>query len=313
MSRSYFPVLGVAAAFGRTIGPDDDRPGAPSNVAVLSHAYWERAYAGDRGVLGKIIRVANVPCTIIGVAGAEFFGVTVGDAADVWVPIQLLPSIFPNQPWFDSHNHYLEVLGRLRPGVSVERAAAALTPIAIGIDLAFARPNMPAWMRDEIGKQKMKLTPAANGISYLRARFSKPLRVVFAMVGIGLLLACINVMGLGFARAAGRRRELSVRLAIGTRRARIVRQLVTEAAVAALAGGALGLAICRPAALALSSVIYQAEAPLSLDLPIDRGMLLFVLGVSMVAALICGVGACAACDGREDGGQPATGPPRVHA
>ena len=134
----------------------------------------------------------------------------------------------------------------------------------------------------------MKLEPAANGISYLRARFSTPLRVLFTMVGIVLLLACVNVMSLGFARAEGRRTELRVRLAIGAARARIVRQLVTEALVVALAGGALGLAIYRPAASGLASLLSQTIEP-----RLDVNMLLYVFAdfAGGGADLRCGAGA----------------------
>jgi predicted permease len=208
----------------------------------------------------------------------------VGDAADVWLPIFSLPTVFPGQKWFDSHFHYLELVARLRPGVTLAQASAALTPIVVAYELAQARPDMPAWMRERIVNQKLKLEPASNGISYLRGRFSKPLRVLFAMVGIGLLLACVNVMGLGFARAEGRRQELRVRLAIGAGRARIVRQLVTEALVVALAGGALGLALYRPAAAGLAKLLSQNIEP-----RLDTNLMLYVLLISVVAGLVCGV------------------------
>ena len=232
-----------------------------ANAAVLSYRYWQRAYGGDRAALGRTLHVGSVPFTIVGVARPEFFGVVVGEAAEAWLPLSTLPAVFPGQPWFDSHTHYLELLARLRPGVTAAQASAALTPLAVATDISFARPNMPARFWKAVREQKLTLEPAANGISHLRARFSAPLRVLFAMVGIGLLLACINVMSLGFARAEGRRTELRVRLAIGAGRARIVRQLVTEALVVALAGGALGLAIYRPAAAGLASLLSQTIEP----------------------------------------------------
>ena len=228
--------------------------------------------------------MGKVPFTIVGVARPEFFGVVVGEAAEAWVPMSTLPAVFPGQPWLDSHMHYLNLLGRLQPGVNAVQASAALTPLAVATELGFARPNMPARFVKAIREQKLKLEPAANGISYLRTRFSTPLRVLFAMVGIVLLLACVNVMSLGFARAEGRRTELRVRLAIGAARARIVRQLVTEALVVALAGGALGLAIYRPAATGLASLLSQTIEP-----RVDANMLLYVFAISLAAGLICGV------------------------
>ena len=283
VSGNYFGLLGASTLLGRTLEPEDDRPAA-QGAAVLSYSYWQRAFAGDTGVVGKTVRVGGVPYAIAGVARPEFFGVMVGDAADAWLPMQALPSIFPGQEWFDSHHHYLELIARLRPGVSVSQASAALTPIAVAFDLADARPGMPEWLRERIRGQQLKLAPASNGISYLRARFSKPLRVLFAMVGIGLLLACVNVMGLGFARAEGRRQELRVRLAIGAGRTRIVRQLVTEALVVAVAGGALGLALYRPAAASLAKLLSQNIEP-----RLDANLMLYVLLISLAAGLVCGV------------------------
>ena len=133
------------------------------------------------------------------------------------------------------------------------------------------------------------MSPAGKGISFLRRRFSKPLWVVLAMVAVGLLLVCVNIMSLQFARTDERRREISVRLAIGAGRMRIVRQLMTEALVIALSGGLLGLLICRPAAAALTSILSQGGTPVQLDLRIDVAMLLFILGLSVAAALVCGV------------------------
>ena len=260
VSGSYFPGLGVAPLFGRMLTPEDDSA-TGANAVVLSYRYWQRAYGGERGAIGRTLRVGNVPFTIVGVARPEFFGVVVGEAAEAWAPMSTLPAVFPGQPWLDSHMHYLNLLGRLRPGVNAVQASAALTPLAVATELAFARPNMPARFLKVIREQKLKLEPAANGISYLRTRFSTPLRVLFTMVGIVLLLACVNVMSLGFARAEGRRTELRVRLAIGAARARIVRQLVTEALVVALAGGALGLAIYRPAASGLASSALADDRP----------------------------------------------------
>jgi predicted permease len=210
--------------------------------------------------------------------------------------------------------HYLNLLGRLRPGINAVQASAALTPLAVATDLAFARPNMPARFAKVIREQKLKLEPAANGISYLRTRFSTPLRVLFTMVGIVLLLACVNVMSLGFARAEGRRTELRVRLAIGAARARIVRQLVTEALVVALAGGALGLAIYRPAARGLASLLSQ-----TIDPSLDANMLLYVFAISLAAGLVCGVAPALGStrtqgsDGLQYGSRGATPPPARRA
>jgi len=290
VSGNYFELLGVPARLGRMILAEDDRRGAPALVAVISYGYWQRAYGASPSVLGQTLRVHKVPFTIVGVAPSEFFGVTIGKTADVWLPLSTLAQVFPGRTWLDKPNtNFLTLLARLRPGVTPEQASAALTPLSVQIDLERAGPGLPEWIRKNIEKSKLTLKPAANGISFLRMRFSRPLQVVFAMVAIGLLLVCVNILSLQFARTDERRWELSVRLAIGGGRTRIVRQLLTEALVVALFGAVVGLVICRPAAAALTSVISQGGDPVQLDLRIDSTMLLFILGLSTLAALVCGI------------------------
>src|SRR5271157_1785391 len=290
VTGNYFQALGVAAALGRAIAPADDLRASPAPVAVLSHDYWQRAYGGDRSALGRTLYVGKASFTIIGVAPPEFFGVSEGEVPDAWLPMNTLPRVVAGPSWLDQKNtNFLFILGRLRPGVSLAHAAAALTPLEIQIDIERNGPLSESLMR-EIYAQKLNLEPADKGISGLRDRFSKPLRVVFWMVSIGLLLACVNVMSLQFARADERRRELTVRLAIGAGRYRIARQLLTESLLIALASGALGLALFRPVASGLASFLtIRGDQPLRLLLPLNAPILLFVTGVSMAAALISGV------------------------
>ena len=274
VSGEYFPTLGLRTQLGRGILPEDDLRGRPAQVALLSHAYWQRAFGGDRGVVGRPIWVERARYTVIGVAPPEFFGVEVGNVPDVWVPLSTFGSVFSGPNYLDHpNNNFLYVAGRLKPGVAMPQAEAALTPVLI-----------------ELYQSKVTLTPLSKGLSWLRRRFSKPLRVVFLMVAVGLLLACVNVMGLQFARAGERQKELAVRMAIGASRWRIMRQLVTESAMIAASSGALGLALYRPAAHALASLIGIGGGQTArLILPLDATMLWFVAGVSMAAALVSGV------------------------
>jgi predicted permease len=199
------------------------------------------------------------------------------------------PVIMPGRNWLDSpHIFFANLVARLRPGVTRERASAVLTPVAFQITQERAR-DIPESTRRRIQPERLDILPLASGLSSLRERFSKPLHVLFAMVGMGLLLACVNVMSLQFARAGERRRELSVRLAIGAGRARIVRQLLTESLALALLGGALGLALCRPAASAVVGLISMAGQPVRLDVAVDWRMLGFVMGLSCLAAMVCGI------------------------
>lgn len=291
VTGNFFEALGVPALWGRTLSVEDDRRADPQPVAVLSYSYWQRAFAGERAVLGRSLRVDKARYTVVGVAPAEFLGLTVGQAADVWLPLSTQPSAIPGSNWLDHPNtNFLSVFGRLRPGVSIQQAETALTAAAIQIDLE--RNGPPATEADR--KRHLENRPELGGapkgsFSQLR-RFDKPLHVIFWMVGMVLLLACVNVMSLQFARADERRRELTVRLAIGAGRGRIVRQLLTESALIAFASGALGLALCRPIAAGLVSIItLWGNQAAQVDLSIHSGVLLFVLGVSVAAALISGV------------------------
>lgn len=256
---------------------------------MISYGLWQRRYGGDRSAIGRTIRIQRAPFTIIGVAPPEFFGVVVGEAPDVWVPLSNISSVYPGQPWFgldQPNSNFLEVFGRLRPGVTAQRASAALTPVAIETQLLRAGPLTDA-DRAEIRKAKVELTPAARGISWLRYRFSKPLHIVFAMVAMALLLACVNLMNLQAARVRERRKELAVRLAIGAGRLRVARQIFTESVLLALAGGACGLAIYSPVARALESLMSSAD-PVSLRLGINSQLFAFVAAVSMAAAIVFG-------------------------
>jgi predicted permease len=290
VSGNFFEALGVSAAAGRAITPDDDRRGNPQAAAVLSHAYWQRAYGGQ-AVLGKQIHIEKAAFTIVGVAPAEFFGLSVGESPDVWLPLTTIGSVIPGPNWLDGKNtNFLSIAGRLRPGVSVEQAAAALTPVSIQIDIE--RNGAPANEEDrrKLFERKLMLEPSAKGISFLRDRFSKPLQVVFWMVGIGLLLACVNVMSLEFARADERRKELTVRLAIGASRWRIARQLLTESMVIAVASGLAGMLLRRPLAEATVSLItLWGDQPARLNLALHSGVLMFAVAVSIAAALASGV------------------------
>ena len=291
VSGEYFPTLGLRPQLGRGILPEDDRRGQPAQVALLSHAYWQRAFGGDRGVVGRPIWVERARFTVIGVAPPEFFGVEVGSVPDVWIPLSTFGSVFSGPNNLDlPNNNFLYVAGRLKPEVSMPQAEAALTPIAIQIDIERNGAPSTEAARRRLFQSKVTLRPLSKGLSWLRQRFSKPLRVVFLMVAVGLLLACVNVMGLEFARAGERQKELAVRMAIGASRWRIMRQLVTESAMIAAASGALGLAMYRPVANALASLIGVGGGQTArLILPLDATMLWFGAGVSMAAALLSGV------------------------
>jgi predicted permease len=287
ITGSYFPVLGVPALHGRTIGPGDDNRGHPAPVAVISYGLWNRQYAGDPSAIGKTIHIQRAAFTIIGVAPPEFFGVEVGSAADVWAPLSTLGSVYPGRNWLDDRNtNFLDFLGRLRPGIPAAQASAALTPTLI--EIQFQRVgDIPEWIRAEIRKSKVELIPAAKGISSLRY-WRRPLHIVFGIVALVLLLASVNLMNLQAARVSERRKELAVRLAIGASRLRVARQVFTESVLLALAGGSLGLLVCRPTADLLLALVSSGN-PVFLHLSFNSQLLAFIAAISIGAAILCGV------------------------
>ena len=291
VSGNYFEVLGVSAILGRTLAPDDDRRGAPARVAVLGYDYWQHAFAADRAVAGRTLHLDKAAFTVIGVAPPEFFGVSVGEVPDVFIPVTTLPSVMPGDDWLSGKNtNFLFIGGRLKPGISIQRASDQLTGVSIQIDIERNKLSDEEARRRGYYREKLSLLPAAHGISGMRDRFSKPLRAVFWMVALGLALACVNIMSLQFARADERRRELSVRLAIGAGRLRIARQLLTESMLIAIASGALGLALFHPVAHGLSGMMTMwGGQPIQLILPVDHNILLFVTAISVAAALLSGI------------------------
>jgi predicted permease len=313
VTGNFFEILGVPAESGRAITPQDDQRSSPAAVAVISHRYWQNAYGGQP-VLGATIRVEKAPFTIVGVAPPEFFGVMVGSVPDVWLPLSTLASVVPGPNWLDQPStNFLTIMGRLRPGVTLPQASAALTPVAIQIDIERNGPPASESQRRELMNSKLNLESAAKGLSFIGDRFSKPLRVVFCMVATGLLLACVNVMSLEFARVDERRKELTVRTAIGAGRWRIGRQLLTESLLVALMSGLAGIVIRKPIVESLLRFLGPSNHPPRVSLGLDSAVLWFVLGISVAAALISGVlpamraTAGAVLTGLQQGSRAATG------
>ena len=281
VSGSYFETLGVSPALGRTLVPDDERPGAPA-VAVLDYAYWQCAFGGSPAVIGKIIRINDSAFTIVGITEPEFTRLTPGKSVDLWVSLSQAPSL--GKQWAGRSNPddwWLVVVGRLQPDVSPAQAQTALNLLFVN---ATAREAKQHW---ETYSPRLDLLPAQQGLRGIRSLYDKPLLLLMAAVGLILLVACANVAGLMLARAATRQREMAVRLAMGAARRRIIRQLLTESLLLSLLGATVG-AVLAPVGVSGLATFFARNAwsPLQLDLHVDARVLVFTLA----AALLTGIG-----------------------
>jgi len=286
VSGNYFSVLGVNPHAGRTLDPADDRPGAEP-VAVVSYAYWDRKLGRDPSAIGRSVELNDTPVTIIGVAPAEFFGERVTIPPDYWLPISSQPQVSRLGGSFLEANDrfWLNLIGRLTPGSTLEQAQAVLnTQLRQFILVEY---GYSVKQRNDLEKQHLKLVPGARGISMLRQLYSTPLQVLMGMVAILLLIACVNVANLLLSRAMARQPEICTRLALGAPRSRLVQQLLTESLVIAGLGGALGLALALWSVRLLASLVTSSGTPLNLGL--DMRVLGFTLGACLLTAMISGV------------------------
>jgi len=297
VSGSYFPLLGVGAAIGRTIAPDDDAVPDSQPVVVLSYSFWRSYFDGDRTVIGRTIALNSHTMTIIGVAQPGFDGVELGEPAQVFVPIMMKTEMTPHSDGLKDRRRRLSwvtAYGRLKPGVSLGQAQLSLQPLMHSIlETEVQQPEFfrtfTAADRKLFLRNRIELVPGSeNG---LRESMRRPLWLLVALTGAVLLLACANLANLLLARATSREREFAVRLAIGAGRARIVRQLLVESLLLSVAGAALGLALAFVADRILLRIYLPADAAAEfLVSPIPDGRVLaFTLGAMLLTSLVFGL------------------------
>ncbi len=290
VSGNYFSVLGVNAAIGRTLtAGDEDLAATP--VAVLSFDYWSRRHGADPSVVGRALNMNGVFVTVVGVAPAGFFGESVeSELADVWLPLTLQPRIMQRPSALESDDaSWLNLIGRLKTGVARASAQADVNVAFRQFLLDRAGAGLTAGQRSELQRNRVELTSGASGLSALRHHYSRALRILLAAVGVLLLIACANVANLLLSRAAARRKEISMRLALGAGRGRLVRQLLTESLLFAGLGGALGVLLSRWMVHALVAAVSTGERAVPLDTAPDAAVLGFALAVCVSAALLFGL------------------------
>jgi putative ABC transport system permease protein len=289
VSGDYFNVLGVRPAAGRLLEASDDRRGCPG-AAVLSYGFWQQQFGGAENAVGQMIRLNGSSFPIIGVADKKFFGTEVGIRFDVAIPLCAEPIVAKQNSMLDGRSAWwLSIVGRLKPGWTAERAEARLKVLAPQIFAAVIPPDYTDDQQKKFRELSFGATPAANGISSLRRQYSRPLAILMVVAGFVLMIACANIASLMLARAATRRKELAVRLAVGASRSRLIRQLLTECLILSCAGAFLGVLFAQWSAALLIQFISTSRDTVFLDLSIDTRMLAFTVTIALVCALLFGV------------------------
>jgi predicted permease len=285
VSGNYFSVLGVTASRGRVLSPEDDKQDA-APVAVLSHRYWQQGLNSDPTIVGKSLILNGLGFTVIGITPPEFFGERVRKSPDFWLPLSLQPQIDLRDSFLkDDQAYWLTLIGRLKQNVSVEQAHNEVNYSLRQFLTDQAGSKLTDDRRRGIESSYVQLVPGAGGISGIRNLYSKGLQTLMVIVAIVLLIACANIGALLLSRSATRNAELSLRMALGATRLRVIRQLLTESILLAAIGGLCGILLSQWGVKVLVALVAK-NSPL--DTRPDPTLLLFTITVSVIAALLFG-------------------------
>src|SRR5215472_4534856 len=291
VTGQYFSGLSVTPFLGRGITDADENPSAPRAV-VISYAYWTRRFAQDDSIIGKGVTLNGIPFTIVGVTPRNFYGISVGTEPDLWVPFDDKPNM---RPWgvspggtdsvFTERNWLpLNIMGRLKDGVRKEQAQGALDAIF----RQFVTSNWHPPKESDV--PHFLLTSGSQGLPVLQSEAAQPIYMLMVAVGLLLLIACANVATLLLARGNSRKKEISVRLAIGASRSRLIRQLLTESVLMATLGGALGLVFANWGTRALIALMSKANnGTMILDARTDSHVLFFAFAVAVLTGILFGL------------------------
>ena len=289
VTGNFFSVLGVSAYLGRTFTADEDETPGQDPVAVLTYDYWQRRFSGSRAAIGSIMRVNDVPLTIVGVMPPAFHGDNVGRPLDFWMPMMMWPIVQPRGPQInDRHWSWIVMMGRLKPGVTLEQArhevpvveANAIREHLSGIDLQRFEQNLKG--------NPIYVVSGARGFSERRAEYGKALWVLMAAVGLVILVVCANVSSLMLSRIVARRREMTVRMTLGASRGRLIQQTLVEGTLLAIVSSVLGLFAAIWGSRVLLATV-SAASPIAIDTTLDARVLIFTATLTLACVLLFGL------------------------
>ena len=291
VSGNYFSLFGVRPALGRLLTPSDDQTNS-APAAVMSYRAWQNYFASDPSLVGSTVAIDGIHVTVVGIAAAEFFGDRLTDTPpDFWLPLAIEPAMHGETSFLDHDDlHWLYLMGRLKPGVSPAQVQSKVTvELQQWLNSGEGASTIADGDRSRIVKQKVLMIPSAGGVGDMARDTEKGLRLLMALSGLVLLIACANIANLLLARGAARKLQTSVRLALGARRTRLVRQMLTESVLLAVIGGAAGLAVAYLGTSSIVGIAFRGSEFIPIDPHPSMPVMLFSFVLALVTGVVFGV------------------------
>ena len=287
VTGNYFSVLGVEAVRGRTFTAEEGRVQGANPVAVVSYSLWQKRFNGDPNLPGTTVKLKGHPFTVIGVVPERFTGTDLGRAPDIWVPMSMYAQVGLSDTMMNERqNHWLSVIGRLKPGVTVEQAQARVN--VLGKQLTQEYPT--EWTK---GKEERTVTVLSQSTAWYPPEVQSAIvgvsGLLMGIVGLVLVIACTNLANLMLARASSRRKEMSIRMALGAKRGRVIQQLLTESVLLSLVGGVVGVLIVSLSENLLVAFKPAVASQITLDIGFDARVFIFTLLISVLTGVLCGL------------------------